>query len=64
MDKLAIKVLESVIGEDDEQVEAWYLLAFVLHRLKKFSTCLECANNVVTLAQKLKITNEELLTGT
>lgn len=50
MDKQALKILEGVISEDDEVVEAWYLLAFVLHRMAKFSTCLECANNVVTLA--------------
>ena len=53
-----------MIGDDDEQVEAWYLLAFVLHKISKFSTSLECANNVVTLATKLKISNPELQAGT
>ena len=33
MDKSALKILETVIAEDDEMVEAWYLLAFVLHRM-------------------------------
>jgi hypothetical protein len=55
MDKPALKILETVIAEDDEMVEAWYLLAFVLHRLSKFTTCLECATNVITLMQKLKV---------
>lgn len=64
MDKQALKILEGIISEDDEVVEAWYLLAFVLHRMAKFSTCLECANNVVTLAQKLKIKDGDLLAGT
>jgi len=50
MDKQAIKILEGVIAEDDELIEAWYLLAFVLHRMAKYSTSLECANNVTTLA--------------
>ena len=34
--KQAITVLEGVVGEDDEQVEAWYLLAFGLYKLKKY----------------------------
>ena len=64
MDKLAIKILETVIGDDDEYIEAWYLLAFVLHKMAKFSTCLECAKNVVTLMAKLKVINAELQAGT
>jgi hypothetical protein len=31
--KPALKLLEAIVGEDDEQVEAWYLLAFCLHKL-------------------------------
>jgi|LakMenEpi03Aug12_release.lakeMendotaPanAssembly.Ray.scaffolds.fasta_scaffold1842553_1 hypothetical protein len=53
-----------IIGEDDEQIEAWYLLAFVLHRKKKFTTCMECANNVLTLMNKLKVFNQELQSAT
>lgn len=64
MDKAAIKVLEGVVNEDDEQIEAWYLLAFVLHRMAKYSTCLECANNVVALATKLNVKDADLLAGT
>jgi hypothetical protein len=63
MDKQAIKILEGVIAEDDEQIEAWYLLSFVLHRMAKYSTCLECANNVISLAQKFKVKDSELLSG-
>lgn len=64
MDKQAIKILEGIISEDDEVVEAWYLLAFVLHRMAKYSTCLECAKNVETLAVKLKIKDADLIAGT
>ena len=64
MDKSAIKVLEGIVNEDDEQIEAWYLLAFVLHRRTKYSTCLECANNVIALAQKMNVKDVELLAGT
>jgi len=64
MDKEAIKILEGVVGEDDEQLEAWYLLSFVLHRKAKYNTSLECANNVKLLAQKLKVTEGEILAGT
>ena len=38
----AITVLEGIVGEDDEQVEAWYLLAFGLFRLKKYQSAEEC----------------------
>jgi hypothetical protein len=26
--KPAVKILETIVAEDDEQIEAWYLLAF------------------------------------
>ena len=32
----SVQVLESVVADDDERVEAWYLLAFGLFRLKKY----------------------------
>lgn len=64
MDKPALKILETVIAEDDEMIEAWYLLAFVLHRMSKFTTCLECTTNVITLMQKLKVENPELKSAT
>ena len=55
-----MKILETVVGDDDEYVEAWYLLAFVLHRRSKFTTCMECAKNVLTLMAKLKVVNPEM----
>jgi len=36
--KLSVKVLEGIVAEDDEIVEAWYLLAFGLCKLKKYKS--------------------------
>lgn len=62
--KLTIKVLEMVIGESDENVEAWYLLAFSMFKLKKFQTTVECCKNVRNLAEKFKIVDAELQEAT
>jgi len=64
MFKQGLKVLESVINEDDETVEAWYLLAFCLFKLKKYTTAEECCKNVQQLAVKFKVVNPELEAGT
>ena len=55
---------EGVIGDDDENVEAWYLLAFSLFRLKKYATAEECCTNVRNLIIKLKIVDADLEAGT
>ena len=62
--KESIQIAESVIGDDDENVEAWYLLAFALFRLKKYATAEECCTNVKNLIIKLKIVDSELEAGT
>ena len=48
----SMKILEGVVGDDDECIEAWYLLAFALFRLKKYATAEECCTNVKNLAIK------------
>ena len=62
--KESVQIAESVIGDDDENVEAWYLLAFALFRLKKYATAEECCTNVKNLIIKLKIVDSELEAGT
>jgi hypothetical protein len=39
-------VLDTIIQENDEEVEAWYLLAFCHLTLKKFKNAKECCKNV------------------
>ena len=56
----SMQVLEGVVQEDDENVEAWYLLAFALYRLKKYATAEECCANVRNLILKFKIINPDL----
>ena len=60
MFKMSARVLETVIGEDDENVEAWYLLAFATCKLKKFTSAEECCKSVRDLMLKLKIADPEL----
>ena len=62
--KPSVQVLESVIADDDERVEAWYLLAFALFRLKKYATAEECCISVRNLMLKFKIADPELEGGT
>lgn len=62
--KLAIKMLETIVQEDDSQVEAWYLLAFSNFSLKKFRAAKNCCKNVQTQALKFKVVDKELETGT
>ena len=59
--KKSIKILDTIIQEEDERVEAWYLLAFCLCKLKKFQNAQECMKNVKMLVEKQKITDQEFL---
>ena len=62
--KKSVKVLETVVAENDEIIESWYLLAFALVKLKKYQTCVECCKNVRDLAEKLKLVDKELEAAT
>ena len=57
-------MLETVIGDDDERIEAWYLLAFAMFRIKKYATAEECCISVRNLIIKLKIVDPDLEAGT
>lgn len=57
-------MLQNIVSEDDEQVEAWYLLAYSLFKLKKYLNAEECCQNVKNLIIKLKIVDPELEAGT
>ena len=62
--KKSVKVLETIVAENDEIIESWYLLAFALVKLKKYQTCIECCKNVRDLAEKLKVVDKELEAAT
>ena len=62
--KKSVKVLETIVAENDEIVESWYLLAFALVKLKKYQTCIECCKNVRDLAEKHKVVDKELEAAT
>lgn len=55
MFKPAVRVLDSIIQENDENPEAWYLLAFNHFHLKKYKNAKECLKNVKTTMIKLKM---------
>ena len=57
--KDAIKVLDTVVSENDEIPEAWYLLAFSYFNLKKYQNAHECCKNVKTMMIKLKLTADQ-----
>lgn len=62
--KKSVKILDTIIKEEDERVETWYLLGFCFCKLSLFQNALECIKNVETLIKKQKITNQEFLAGT
>ena len=64
MYKESKQILEGVIGDDSEQVEAWYLLAFAFFRLKKYATAEECCVSVRNLIISQKIVDPDLEAGT
>lgn len=59
--KNAVKVLDTIIQENDENPEAWYLLSFSYFNLKKYLNANECCKNVLIMIKKLKMTAEEEL---
>lgn len=61
--KESIRVLDTIVQENDEQPEAWYLLAFSYFHLKKYQNAKECCKNVKTMMTKLKLKDEELKAG-
>ena len=44
--KKGVKILDTIISEEDEHVETWYLLGFCFCKLKKFANGQECVKNV------------------
>ena len=59
-----VSIAETVVQDDDERVEAWYLLAFALFKRKKYATAEECCINVRNLYTKFKLLDPELEAGT
>ena len=49
---MSIKVLDTIVKEDDEIVEAWYLLAFAFFKLKKWANALDCCKTIKDLLIK------------
>ena len=59
--KKSVKILDSIIQEEDEHLEAWFLLANNLCYLKKYDSSKECLKNIDLLIKNLKITEPELM---
>ena len=59
--KKSVKILDSIIQEEDEHLEAWFLLATNLCHLKKFDSAKECLKNIELLIKKFKINEQELI---
>jgi tetratricopeptide (TPR) repeat protein len=58
--KSAIKILDTIVQEDDTGHEAWYHLAFSHYNLKKYKNAKECLKNVKDLMIKNKINDPEI----
>ena len=50
--KKSVKILDTIIKEEDEHVETWYLLGFCFCKLNLFQNGQECIKNVQSLIQK------------
>lgn len=62
--KPAVTVLEMITQEDDEQIEAWYLMAFSFYKRDRYKNAQQCCMNIQKVAKKLKIIiNPELETA-
>ena len=59
--KDAVKILDTIVSENDENPEAWYLLAFSYFNLKKYQNAHECCKNVKTMVIKLKMAHDDEL---
>jgi tetratricopeptide (TPR) repeat protein len=44
--KATVQILETVIEEDDEIIDAWYLLALCFYKRKKWMNALDCCKNI------------------
>jgi hypothetical protein len=62
--KPAVQLLENIVSEDDEIIEAWYLLAYSFFNRKKWSNAEQCCLNVKSLAEKKKVIDPDLEAGT
>ena len=58
--KKSVKILDSIIQEEDEHLEAWFLLASNLCHLKKYDSSKECLKNIDLLMEKYKVKEPEL----
>ena len=53
--------MDTIVSENDENPEAWYLLAFSYFNLKKYQNAHECCKNVKTMVIKLKMAHDDEL---
>ena len=59
--KKSVKILDSIIQEEDEHLETWFLLSKNLCQLKKYESSQECIKNLDLLVAKHKLKEPELL---
>ena len=57
-------MLETIVTENDELIESWYLLAFACVKLKKYTEAEDACKNVRDVAKKNKVVNAELEAAT
>ena len=50
--------------ENDELIESWYLLAFALVKMEKYTDAEDACKNVRDVAKKCKVVNAELEAAT
>ena len=50
--------------ENDELIESWYLLAFALVKMEKYTDAEDACKNVRDVAKKCKVVNSELEAAT
>lgn len=57
--KSSVQILETVIEEDDEYIEAWYLLALCFCKRKKWQNAIDCCKNIKNVVSKLNLRLEQ-----
>ena len=55
-----VKVLEGVVNTSDDNVEAWYLLAYANYSAEKYTAAQDCVNVLHQLFQKPDLKDQEI----
>mmetsp|Transcript_14343 Transcript_14343/g.10371 ORF Transcript_14343/g.10371 Transcript_14343/m.10371 type:complete len:87 (+) Transcript_14343:695-955(+) len=58
--KSCVRILDTVVAEEDQDAESWYHLAFCNFKLGKLRNAKECLNNVKEVMVKTKKVDVEI----